>query len=460
MGVSAQFGSALKNQVFFLEWSDGPGPNSRKRGTGFFISPTIALTAYHNTVREDPDSTIEGQYGDSRITFRRVLAEPEYELAVLEVVKATPPLPDIAFERCVSLPVRDAETSLAWAGHAVSVVGYPREANFAKRSIQGHISHDAICNTKTATNGEFRDWVPAALAIRPDREGTLAGLDGMSGAPLYDFEHQAIVGIVFGIQNRMYAAQFAHLMERWTEAKRYITEATAPSILRLVAPSTSRSSAVADTQYPNKKAWMAGPAERWSSFSVTREPKTAEDFPVFLCHASGDKQAVRALYQRLREEGFTPWLDEENLLPGQDWEREISSAVRGSSVVLVCLSRVSVTKEGFVQKEIKYALDVADEKPEGIIFIIPVRLENCDVPARLRRWQWVNLFEDSGYSRLLSALRTRQETPRGRDSLGNDSEEEKIRRVLTATGGNKSRAAQILGIERRTLCRKLERMKM
>ena len=41
-----------------------------------------------------------------------------------------------------------------------------------------------------------------------------------------------------------------------------------------------------------------------------------------------------------------------------------------------------------------------------------------------------------------------------------EAEEDQIRRVLTATGGNKSKAAQILGIERKTLYRKLERMKL
>ena len=128
---------------------------------------------------------------------------------------------------------------------------------------------------------------------------------------------------------------------------------------------------------------------------------------VFLCHASGDKPAVRELYDRLVADGFSPWLDEKSLVAGQDWHHEIKKAVRASDVVVVCLSNGSITKEGYVQKEIKLALDVEEEKPEGTIYIIPARLEEVRVPDRLIRWQWVNLFDQNGYSELVRALRLR-----------------------------------------------------
>ena len=125
---------------------------------------------------------------------------------------------------------------------------------------------------------------------------------------------------------------------------------------------------------------------------------------VFLCHSSGDKGIVRPLCNRLRDDGMNPWLDEERLLPGQEWKEEIPKAVRNSDVVLVCISSHSVGKTGYLQREIRLALDAADEQPEGKIFIIPLRLEPCEVPERLSRWQWANLYQPDGYSRLLLAI--------------------------------------------------------
>ena len=128
---------------------------------------------------------------------------------------------------------------------------------------------------------------------------------------------------------------------------------------------------------------------------------------VFLCHSSNDKPPVRRLYKKLINDSIEAWLDEENLLPGQEWEFEITKAVANSDAIIICLSNDSVTKEGFVQKEIRFALDKAEEKPEGTIFIIPALLESCEVPQRLSKRHWVKLFEKNGYNLLLRALSVR-----------------------------------------------------
>jgi len=137
------------------------------------------------------------------------------------------------------------------------------------------------------------------------------------------------------------------------------------------------------------------------------EPTQKTMLKVFLCHASEDKNLVRIMYKQLKQGGFSPWLDEIDILPGQDWQLEISQAVKHTNVVLVCLSIKSVTKAGFIQKEIKYALDKADEQPEGAIFVIPVKFEECNVPQRLSKWQWVNYFENGGHEKLINALNRR-----------------------------------------------------
>ena len=133
------------------------------------------------------------------------------------------------------------------------------------------------------------------------------------------------------------------------------------------------------------------------------EPARTAQLSVFLCHASEDKTAVRSLRTMIEQWGHDPWLDEEKLLPGQDWDREIRRAVERADVVIVCLSSRS-EKRGYVQKEIKRALDVADEQPEGSIFLIPVKLTECSVPDRLSKWHWVDLSIGGGTSKLEAAL--------------------------------------------------------
>jgi hypothetical protein len=127
----------------------------------------------------------------------------------------------------------------------------------------------------------------------------------------------------------------------------------------------------------------------------------------FISYASADRAQATKLHKKLIAKGIDAWIDVEELLPGQDWKLEIDKALHASDAIIICISNQSMTKEGYVQKELKHALDLAQEKPEGTIFLIPVRLENCQVPFRLKDFQWVDLFERDGFSHLEKALASR-----------------------------------------------------
>jgi hypothetical protein len=126
---------------------------------------------------------------------------------------------------------------------------------------------------------------------------------------------------------------------------------------------------------------------------------------VFLIHAHSDKEAVHKLYARLIKDGIRAWLDAENLQPGQDWQHEIRKAILKSDVVIVCLSPVFNQQQGYRHEELKIALEKAKLLTDNDIFIIPVRLEKCDMPETLRHLHRVDLFETGGYKKLILALR-------------------------------------------------------
>ncbi|NEZ60333.1 TIR domain-containing protein [Adonisia turfae] len=134
---------------------------------------------------------------------------------------------------------------------------------------------------------------------------------------------------------------------------------------------------------------------------------------IFLAHASEDKPAVTDLYYRLKESGFEPWFDKVNLLAGQSWRAEIPKAIKNSHVFIACLSQQSVKKQGYIQREFRMALNHMADRPPGQIFLIPVRLDKCQIPdlrqeeygISLSDYQWVDLYEPDGYDRLVQGIR-------------------------------------------------------
>jgi len=137
----------------------------------------------------------------------------------------------------------------------------------------------------------------------------------------------------------------------------------------------------------------------------TRTSNPAQYAPrLFLSYASEDAAPVTALYERLRCAGCAPWIDRRDILPGEDWSRCIWRAIHNADFIIVCLSPRSVSKRGYVQREIKEALDLWKEKLEDDIFVIPVKLAECTVPDALTRFQGVDLFQSDGIERVLKAV--------------------------------------------------------
>jgi hypothetical protein len=120
---------------------------------------------------------------------------------------------------------------------------------------------------------------------------------------------------------------------------------------------------------------------------------TSRNLRIFLWHFPADKVAIQELYKQLTAENWIePWLEEEKLLPGQIRQTEIDKAIRAADVVIVGLSKGAVSTEGPIQSQLNAVLDAAKEKPEGAIFVIPLRLEECELPERLKNLQSSDYF--------------------------------------------------------------------
>ncbi|MCB0598390.1 MAG: toll/interleukin-1 receptor domain-containing protein [Phaeodactylibacter sp.] len=127
---------------------------------------------------------------------------------------------------------------------------------------------------------------------------------------------------------------------------------------------------------------------------------------IFLCHAMEDKQQVLSIYKKLKVSGLNPWLDKKDLLPGQRWDREIRRALKKSRFVIIFFSKYSTSKQGYVQREFKLALNTLEEMPEDKIFIIPVRLDDCQIPETFQHIHYVDLFDPEGFELVQKVIET------------------------------------------------------
>jgi len=128
---------------------------------------------------------------------------------------------------------------------------------------------------------------------------------------------------------------------------------------------------------------------------------------VFISYAKDDYPFAEKLYNDLKIAKVNAWIDRENILPGENWKIAISNAIKESSYFLVLLSSNSISKKGYIQKELKIALELLEQLPSSGIFIIPVRIDDCNPrDEQLQNLHFADFFPsyDNGLERILKVI--------------------------------------------------------
>ena len=123
---------------------------------------------------------------------------------------------------------------------------------------------------------------------------------------------------------------------------------------------------------------------------------------IFISYSRADSSIVDNLFVKLQSAGHSIWVDRVSIQGGDQWRRQIVSAIETSDVFILVLSPNSIKS-----KNVRKELDLAEETD---IQIIPIEIKPTNIPTEMK-YQLVGLQRidfsssfDKGYEALLSAI--------------------------------------------------------
>ena len=122
---------------------------------------------------------------------------------------------------------------------------------------------------------------------------------------------------------------------------------------------------------------------------------------LFVCRAAMDRASAEETCQRLERAGLN--LELIGLSNGHEGEAE--NAIASARFVLVFFSNRS-TSDQTLDQQLDTALRLAPARSRDRVFIIPVRLDKCDVPGTVDHLQLIDLFREEGFGQIVDVIRS------------------------------------------------------
>lgn len=139
-------------------------------------------------------------------------------------------------------------------------------------------------------------------------------------------------------------------------------------------------------------------------FSTIEMSKDTEEI-IFISYASPDRERVIPFFEHLEKQGINVWMDDKSLKGGQNWDFEIKRVLEKATVVLTFVSKESAERRGYIQKELRIALDKRDEKLIDDIYLVPVLLDDIEIPESLKAIHCIRASDSRSLGQIEEALK-------------------------------------------------------
>lgn len=143
----------------------------------------------------------------------------------------------------------------------------------------------------------------------------------------------------------------------------------------------------------------------YSIYALRRKERLRRRKRVFVIYSHRDEEVAVALVKRLRDAGFDPWFDHDEISPGERIEEALVNGLRSSAAAILLVSKNMDTASPWVALEIQMALSIMRGKSDKYSPVIPVRLDDHPIPKELSGISSIQLSNTAGFEKLERGLR-------------------------------------------------------